>query len=160
MSIYGSTWDTDADDHEQDCARWVECSCPDSRTAHGRWMGGNDGRHWRYDGNLPCSCLCGPIVYQGSHILPSDEDRRGGSFGFGEIAGFITRDGRDDGPEDEDQPWPYLRVTMHTEDIDEPQDVVLDGPLIESLTDYLVAFRERRHGQAPSGDVYPLAVPQ
>ena len=156
MSIFGSTWDASADDHADDCARWVECACADA-LAHRLGRIG-DGRHWLYLDATPCTCRCGPIVYRGSHVLPSGTDQRGGSLGFGEIAGFITRDGRDDGPEDEDQPWPYLRVTMYTEDTDEPQDVVLDGPLIESLTDYLVAFRERRRGQPPGGDVYPLAV--
>lgn len=146
MSIYGSTWDTDADDHEQDCARWVECDCPDSPVAHSRWMGGNDGRHWRYDGDRPCSCLCGPIIYQGSHVLPSNEDRRGGSLGFGEIAGDITRDGRDDGPEDEDQPWPYLRVTMRADGADDCQDVVLDVEQARSLGEYLLDFARRVDG--------------
>lgn len=158
MSLYGSTWDTSADDHADGCARWVECACPDA-LAHRLGRIG-DGRHWLYLDASPCTCRCGPIIYQGSHILPAHDDKRGGSLGLAEIAGFISRDGRDDGPEDEDTPWPYLRVTMYTEDTDEPPVVVLDGPLIESLTDYLAAFRERRRGQVPSGDVYPLAVQQ
>jgi len=142
MSIYGSTWETDAEDHAEDCARWLECACDDA-LAHRRGRLGNDGRHWDLAGTG--TCLCGPLVYRGSHVLPASIDKRGGSLGFAEIAGWITRDGRDDGPEDEDRPWPYLRITVRAEDADEPQDVILDWPLINTLTDYLVRFRERCH---------------
>lgn len=51
-----------------------------------------------------------PIVYRGSHILPSETDERGGEFECAEIGGWITRDGRDNGP-NEDKPWPYMRVS-------------------------------------------------
>jgi hypothetical protein len=55
---------------------------------------------------------CGPPwVYQGSHFLPDEEDCRGGSVGLALIPGHITRDGRDDKPEDE-QPWPWLRLSV------------------------------------------------
>jgi hypothetical protein len=135
VSLYGDGWGTDADDHADTCARWVECACPDP-LAHSRGRIGEE-CHWLYFGAGTCSCLCGPIVYQGSHVLPASDDKRGGTFGFGEIAGFITRDGRDDGPVDDDQPWPYLRATMHAQDAEEPQDAVLDRPLVLSLRDYL-----------------------
>ncbi len=176
MSIYGTTWDISADDHADDCMRWVECACTDA-LAHSRGRIGTD-RHWTYVGALHCACLCGPIVYRGSHVLPSDDDARGGSLGCAEIAGCITRDGRDDGPEDEDQPWPFLRVTMRAEDAADCQDVVLDRRLVLSLRDYLSDWLAatdpvetevpRWHGapvvdvhlpELPSGDVYPLAVP-
>lgn len=150
MSIYGSTWDTSADDHAEDCARWLECACPDA-LAHRLGRIG-DGRHWLYFDAATCTCLCGPIAYQGSHVLPATDDKRGGTFGFGEIAGFITRDGRDDGPEDEDEPWPFLRVTMRAEDAEDCQDVVLDRPLVLSLAIYLSEWLARTAPDWPAGE--------
>jgi hypothetical protein len=50
-----------------------------------------------------------PIVYQGSHVLPSKDDPRGGHFDLGLINGWITSQGRP-GPADEEALWPYLRV--------------------------------------------------
>jgi hypothetical protein len=49
-----------------------------------------------------------PIVYQGSHILPSTDDPRAGNFDLGLINGWITAQGRT-GPTDEAL-WPYLRA--------------------------------------------------
>ena len=48
-----------------------------------------------------------PWVYQGSHILPAEDDPRGGSIGLALVPSHITRDGRDDQPADgtrRDQP--------------------------------------------------------
>lgn len=50
-----------------------------------------------------------PIVYRGSHILPSDDDERGGMVMLALIPSFINRTG-DDGPEDE-APLPWLRLS-------------------------------------------------
>jgi hypothetical protein len=52
-----------------------------------------------------------PWVYQGSHILPAENDQRGGSIGLALIPSHITRDGRDDAPED-GTPWPWLRLSL------------------------------------------------
>ncbi|GGS41361.1 hypothetical protein F2B00_22200 [Streptomyces parvus] len=53
---------------------------------------------------------CGPPwIYQGSHILPDEEDPRGGEIGLALIPSHITRDGRDDQPDDM-KPWPWLRI--------------------------------------------------
>jgi hypothetical protein len=73
---------------------------------------GTGQHHLAYDRSRACTCLCGPIAYRGSHIVPSEQDERGGSLTMATIAGFITRDGRDDGPEDEDAVWPFLRVSL------------------------------------------------
>lgn len=54
-----------------------------------------------------------PWIYQGSHVLPSEEDPRGGEIGLAYIPSHITRDGRDDQPED-GTPWPWLRVSVDT----------------------------------------------
>jgi hypothetical protein len=52
-----------------------------------------------------------PWIYQGSHILPADNDPRGGSVGVAVIPSHITRDGRDDQPED-GRRWPWLRLSI------------------------------------------------
>ena len=62
------------------------------------------------DDEAPCGP---PWVYQGSHILPDEDDPRGGSIGLALIPGHITRDGRDDQPDDA-VPWPWLRVSIDT----------------------------------------------
>jgi hypothetical protein len=159
VSIYGSTWDADSTDHGSDCDRWVECFCLDPHGHRHAMLG--DFRHWSYDKTRACTCRCGPIVYRGSHILPSDGDERGGWLGFAEIPGFITRDGHDDGPEDEDEPWPFLRASVRAEGAEDCQDLLLDRPLVESLaaylTDYLTRLDEGHPvDRAAGGDVYPL----
>jgi hypothetical protein len=55
--------------------------------------------------------LGAPWAYQGSHILPADSDPRGGEIGLALIPSHITRDGRDDQPED-GRPWPWLRLSV------------------------------------------------
>jgi hypothetical protein len=52
-----------------------------------------------------------PWIYRGSHILPADDDPRGGAVGLAVIPSHITRDGRDDQPED-GRPWPWLRLSI------------------------------------------------
>lgn len=54
-----------------------------------------------------------PWVYLGSHILPAEHDPRDGVIGLAEIPSHITRDGRDDQPED-GTPWPWLRMHITT----------------------------------------------
>jgi hypothetical protein len=78
-----------------------------------------------------------PQVYRGSHILPADTDPRGGSIGLALIPSHITREGRDDQPEDE-APWPWLRMSIDTADRDP---AVLITPaqarhLADQLTDW------------------------
>lgn len=150
MSIYASSWSVDADDHTDTCRQWERCFCVDSY-GHSRARIGI-GEHWRYVPQHPCTCGCGPIVYRGSHILPSAEDKRGGSLSLAEIPGFITRNGRDDGPEDEDRPWPYLRATMRAVNADDCQDVVLDRGQVSSLSAYLVDWLERTEDTVRGGD--------
>lgn len=130
MSIYGTFWAADDGDHTDTCAAWV-----------------------RREGLLeksgtPCSCgqPGAPILYRGSHILPAESDQRGGYVGLAEIPSHITRDGRDDGPEDGVTPWPYVRVSVGTED------AVLDEAgalaMYHALGNWLLA---RRSGGAVSG---------
>lgn len=144
MSVYISTVTFDADDHKPDCARWLQCACDDP-FGHGRAMIG-DGVHAAYAPLASCTCSTGPIHFQGSDVLPSNEDRRAGVFMLGEIPGFISRDGRDDGPEDEDAAWPFLRVTIREDGAEDCQDVVLDLAQITELATYLTGLVERAGG--------------
>lgn len=99
MSIYGSMSAPDDSDHEDGCAIYVE-DPPGSGC-------------YEFSGK-PCDCgqPDAPLVYQGSHVLPSDTDKRGGVVDIAFIASHVTRDGRDDRPEDE-TPWPYLRLGVN-----------------------------------------------
>jgi hypothetical protein len=59
-----------------------------------------------------------PWQYDGSHVLPAEDGLRGGSIGLALIPSHITRDGRDDQPED-GRPWPWLRLHLVV-DSDDP----------------------------------------
>jgi hypothetical protein len=93
-----------------------------------------------------------PIVYQGSHVLPSDTARRGGGIDVAAIPDHITRDGRDDAPEGALKDW--LRLSVDSEDSDERYDgrvyvpggravVVLTRPQVERLRDTLTEWLDR-----------------
>lgn len=105
MSIYGTILDIADDDHETSCARMRQTSTG----------------IWQENPRKPCTCLCGPLAYQGSHILPSESDPRAGSFDLGAIPGFIGDEDRVlcdledcDKPKTEccDRYWPWLRVAV------------------------------------------------
>jgi hypothetical protein len=85
--------------------------------------------------------LGSPIIYQGSHVVPSDDDARGGSVGVAAINGWVTRDGRDDGP-DEDGVWPYLRLSVDERDA-EGGTVILDRAQVTELAATLNEWIER-----------------
>src|SRR5438128_5499828 len=93
MSIYGSTLSFTDSGHDDDCAFYVEVE-PNVFDFSGK----------------PCTCGTpwAPIVYEGSHVLPSDDARRGGEFSLAAIPDHIEREGREAGPH------PWLRVSMHT----------------------------------------------
>jgi hypothetical protein len=55
--------------------------------------------------------LDAPIIYQGSHVLPSDDDSRGGQVHLASIPDHITRDGRDDAPEGSKKQ--FLRLSVN-----------------------------------------------
>lgn len=118
MSVWGTFWSADQDDHTNECGQWV----PLGKTGAHEWS-------YQLDHSRPCSCgqPGSPIVYRGSHILPADTDQRGGVLQLAEIPSYITRDGRDDGPDDAVTPWPYLRLSIGQED------TVLDERLVEAL---------------------------
>jgi hypothetical protein len=97
VSIFASLAAPADDEHTDECARWDK----------------NDDSCWEISGR-PCDCgqPDAPLVYQGSHILPSETDQRRGWVDLALIPSHITRDGRDDKPVDE-RPWPYLRLGVN-----------------------------------------------
>jgi len=81
--------------------------------------------------------LGSPWVYQGSHVLPSESDARGGWVEVAAIPDFITRDGRDDG----EGPHDWLRLNVG-ESIDIRGCVILNRPQVEELRDTLTQWLE------------------
>lgn len=53
--------------------------------------------------------------YAGSNVLPSEDQRKAASVDLALIPSHITRDGRDDQPED-GAPWPWLRIDVFNGD--------------------------------------------
>lgn len=78
-----------------------------------------------------------PWQYLGSHILPTEEDSRRGAISLALIPSHITRDGRDDQPED-GTPWPWIR--LHLADVGDDPAVILNPAqarhLAQQLTDW------------------------
>lgn len=85
-----------------------------------------------------------PWIYQGSHILPSMDDPRGGSVGLAEVPSHITRDGRDDQPED-GRPWPWLRLSVVEDGV--VIDVVINPVQARHLAAQLVAWADSTQEQ-------------
>ena len=132
MSVWATFWAADGADHTDGCRIW--------RKRDGVWEMGH-----------PRSCSCGqpsaPIRYQGSHVLPDDGDQRGGSVQLALVPSHITRDGRDDQP-DNGRPYPYVRVSVGAED------AILDeqgaAAMHRALGDWLLS-RQRTGAVSPGG---------
>lgn len=137
MSIYSTTWRTDSTEHDEDCDVWVPVADGEE------WDMAGDGRYWRRDLSRPCSCHCGPIVYQGSHVLPFDDDERAGSVDVAFIPGFIGRTDRPalHGDEDDGPVWPWLRLSAN-DDKEGSVAVLLDRKQVMELRDTLNQFAE------------------
>ncbi|MDG4792104.1 hypothetical protein O7626_40530 [Micromonospora sp. WMMD1102] len=75
-----------------------------------------------------------PILYQGSHVLPADNDARDGVLLLCQIPGHISRDGRDLSDGDRTV-WPWLRLSLHGPGGDAT--VVLDREQVERIHAYL-----------------------
>lgn len=120
MSIYASLHAPN-DLHADTCAVWRER--PDDPGVL-EWSG------------EPCDCGLpeAPIVYQGSHVLPSDDDERGGHVDIAAIPGHIDRAGRPPtNPDDEFTPYhPWLRLSVW-EVVEGSATVVLDRRGVELL---------------------------
>lgn len=91
---------------------------------------------------------CGePWLYRGSHILPAEDDPRGGEIGLALIPSHITRDGRDDQPE-EGRPHPWLRVSPD----DEADGAVLINPeQARYLAKQLTEWADHADGRSSDG---------
>jgi hypothetical protein len=137
VSIYGTWLSFSDDEHADGCAVYVE-------TSPGVF---------EFSGE-PCDCGTpdAPIVYEGSHVLPSDSDRRGGDVDVAAIPSFIERDGRSDGEAGTLKDW--LRLSVANPPSTLMHDgrpyvsggraaVVLDRRQVQRLRDTLTAWLDR-----------------
>ncbi|THA29223.1 hypothetical protein E6R18_25290 [Streptomyces sp. A1277] len=98
------------------------------------------------DTDTPCGP---PRAYQGSHILPAEDDPRTGSISLASIPSHITRDGRDDQPDD-GTPWPWLRVAIDA-DAGDPA-VVIDPAQARHLAGQLYAWANLADPTTPADE--------
>jgi hypothetical protein len=93
-----------------------------------------------------------PIVYQGSHILPSNQDPRAGRLDLAAIPGHIERTGRPALHDGETEDWPYhpwLRMGAESTDPELPDkqrryvDFLLDREQVDALHTYLGQWLRR-----------------
>ncbi len=54
----------------------------------------------------------GPLIYRGSHIIPTADGERGGGVDTAHLPAFISRDGYDADEGDGLSWWPYLRLSV------------------------------------------------
>lgn len=80
--------------------------------------------------------------YNGSHVLPHPDSPRDltGIVQLAEIPSHITRDGREDQPED-GAPWPWLRLSVGHED------VVLHARQVRAMHQVLGAWLAQVEGE-------------
>lgn len=83
-----------------------------------------------------------PYAYQESHILPAEDSPRDGVVQLAEVPSHITRDGRDDRPED-GVPWPWLRLSV------DQADVVLDREQVREMWESMGAWLEQVQPEGP-----------
>ena len=156
MSIYASWLTISDDEHEHSCAKWrLLGEYPQARpfTVEGAAMWTNTatpGRSLVYARVPDASCTCGnpaPIVYQGSHVNPSEGDPRGGSVDFAAIPNHCHPSVRgsltDEGP-----PVEFARLSVHEDKSTyhggQPgyATVVLERAQVEKLRDTLTQWLE------------------
>lgn len=136
VSVWGTWLHFDVDDHADGCAKWVDQRPKGKREPIRAQYG--DGHSMWLNNKIACSCGAGPIIYQGSHILPSDDDERGGSFEIGAIDTFIRRDGGyTEVGEETDRVHPWLRLCVNSETL------VLDLAQVTALHATLTTWLER-----------------
>jgi hypothetical protein len=83
--------------------------------------------------------LRAPVVYRGSHVMPSGDDVRGGYVEVAGIPSFIYRDSAHPYPALQD----WLRLSVGDHDEDQGRTVLLDRAHGERLRDTLTAWLER-----------------
>lgn len=126
MSIFGSLAAPSDDEHEDDC---------------GIWKKSDDLWEMRARKHCTCGQPDAPLVYQGSHVLPSEGDERGGWIDIASIPGHV-RFYRDnpaaaDAPEDSLPPEPFLRFGVNGET------VILTRRNVERIAETLHGWLER-----------------
>ncbi|GII89013.1 hypothetical protein Ssi03_70030 [Sphaerisporangium siamense] len=153
MSIYATLFCLDADNHEPgQCAVWREV--PKSA---GRWDAATtDGRYWV---RVDAACTCGngaPLIYQGSHVNPSEIDAPGGSLLVCGIPDHCHPDVR--GTDDAGRPVEFLRVFASEDERTyrggEPGQatLILDLEQVTELRDMLNGWLESRTPTPERGD--------
>ncbi len=90
-----------------------------------------------FAGTAPCTCRSSPLIYQGSHVLPSDRDKRAGEVGFSAIRGHVTKRGRKK-LKSEDSWHPWIRFHLDTKEV--RGSVVLTKKQVEKLRDALTKY--------------------
>lgn len=141
MSVWCTVWSTTADDHGHDCGRWVPCSCDDP-FGHKRAII-SDGAHSAYDARQGCTCNCGPLAYQRSHVVPRVGHPRAGAVDVATVASHIGPDGQDREVEDGAETHvPFLRLSLDGSWA-EPGTVVLDAEQVRGLRDACTWFLGR-----------------
>ena len=148
MSIYSSWLDIDDNDHDISCASYERIgpadSWPDDATMA---TSGEDGATVYYRGvNRPCTCgNKPPIIYQGSHVNPSDDDPRGGSIDIAAIPNHCHPAVRGTATNDGPPVW-FLRLTVDEDETTyhgmQPgrATVVLDRSQVEKIRDTLTRW--------------------
>lgn len=126
MSIWASTVVFVDDFHADGCRRLVQR---------------RDGV-WEENRRRRCTCDCGPIAYQGSHVMPSERDRRAGRFDLAEIPGYVRSE---PGGELEPPPYPWLRVGACERGGGDAV-VLLDRDQVAQVHAYLTDWLERTEG--------------
>lgn len=156
MSIYGSLAAPD-DDHLEECAKWVRqvdgepsIEVPEGEISHGMITGSGT-----YGFDYSKECTCGrpdtPLKYQGSHVLPSDEDERGGWVDIACILGHVRyyRD-NPNAPVNEEPEWPnvepFLRFGVNDEKVVLTERNV--QMVYDSLGEWLEARKKTKEGVA------------
>lgn len=80
-----------------------------------------------------------PLRYGGSHLFPKASDPRGGRVDLAFIARHITRDGKDDRPENSPM-HPWLRFGVSSEDNESGDTILLTREQVQKLRDQLDWF--------------------
>lgn len=111
MGIYATWLAIDDGDHPLTCATWKRASRKQAEESR-RMAFDYDGRYYMPSGDA-CDCPNKPpLIYQGSHVNPSDDDPRGGYLLACAIPNHCHPDVRFDNHDDEGAPVDYLRLSM------------------------------------------------
>lgn len=156
MSIYATFLSIDDDEHSNECAKYeFLCKNTGQGWPEGAGMLSGDGYYRRTD--KPCTCgNPAPIIYQGSHVNPDDNDPRGGSIDLAAIPNFLhpkVRQARWDNPDaEEDMRFPveFLRLSVSEDPAtyhygqEGYATVVLDRAQVEKMRDALTNWLETK----------------